>query len=235
MFDIVVLTEDEEAVTKALGIVDPVIERIATVKSQQHPLYRAAPGGVVLKLRGIKGQVPIGSMGGGMWRMLGLALSLASARGGVLLVDEIDTGPPLHGDGGYVADDRRTSGPPCRFRCSPRRTAATATRVWGRPWNPTWATSPFRGSSGIVEKRSVSRTEPSWQPASATSRSGEWLPGIAETTPESCSWRVRRTSVYSRTSWKRTASCGRIPPASPVFIEPYGSVDEILKPESHCA
>ena len=27
-----------------------------------------------------------------MWRMLGLALALANAKGGVLLVDEIDTG-----------------------------------------------------------------------------------------------------------------------------------------------
>src|SRR5580693_1870751 len=31
-------------------------------------------------------------MGDGMWRMLGIALSLVRAKGGVLLVDEIDTG-----------------------------------------------------------------------------------------------------------------------------------------------
>jgi AAA15 family ATPase/GTPase len=36
--------------------------------------------------------VPIGSMGDGIWRILGLALSTISARGGVLLIDEIDTG-----------------------------------------------------------------------------------------------------------------------------------------------
>ena len=47
---------------------------------------------MVVKLRETNGQVPIGSLGDGMWRMLGLALSISSAGGGVLLVDEIDTG-----------------------------------------------------------------------------------------------------------------------------------------------
>jgi AAA15 family ATPase/GTPase len=37
-------------------------------------------------------RVPIGSMGDGIWRLLGIALALVSARGGVLLVDEIDSG-----------------------------------------------------------------------------------------------------------------------------------------------
>lgn len=51
-----------------------------------------APVKQVVKLRETNGQVPIGSLGDGMWRMLGLALSISSAGGGVLLVDEIDTG-----------------------------------------------------------------------------------------------------------------------------------------------
>jgi AAA15 family ATPase/GTPase len=37
-------------------------------------------------------RIPIGSMGDGIWRLLGVALALVSAREGVLLVDEIDTG-----------------------------------------------------------------------------------------------------------------------------------------------
>lgn len=37
-------------------------------------------------------RIPIGSMGDGIWRLLGIALALVQARGGVLLVDEIDTG-----------------------------------------------------------------------------------------------------------------------------------------------
>ena len=87
-----VLTPKEEAITQALRIVEPAIERIAPVADDRSRLYRDAPGGVVLKLRGVADRVPIGSTGDGMWRMLGLALSISNAGGGVLLVDEIDTG-----------------------------------------------------------------------------------------------------------------------------------------------
>ena len=86
-----VFTKKGEAIKQALRIVEPAVEDIAPVADDRRP-YRDSPGGVVLKLRGIEGQVPIGSMGDGMWRMLGLALSVASVGGGVLLVDEIDTG-----------------------------------------------------------------------------------------------------------------------------------------------
>jgi AAA15 family ATPase/GTPase len=44
-------------------------------------------------------QVPIGSMGDGIWQILGLALSIVNAKDGILMVDEIDTG--LH----YTAMD----------------------------------------------------------------------------------------------------------------------------------
>ena len=87
-----VLTPKEDAITKALRIVEPAIERIAPVADDRAHFTRNAPGGVVLKLREVVDRVPIGSVGDGMWRMLGLALSLANAEGGVLLVDEIDTG-----------------------------------------------------------------------------------------------------------------------------------------------
>ena len=87
-----VFTDKDEPIKQALRIVEPAIENIAPVADDRRLLDRDAPGGVVLKLRGVAGQVPIGSMGDGTWRMLGLALSLANARGGVLLVDEIDTG-----------------------------------------------------------------------------------------------------------------------------------------------
>ena len=87
-----VFTDKDEAVKQALRIVEPDIEAIAPVADERRFLYRDAPGGVVLELRGIAGQGPIGSMGDGTWRMLGLALSISNAAGGVLLVDEIDTG-----------------------------------------------------------------------------------------------------------------------------------------------
>ena len=37
-------------------------------------------------------RVPVGSMGYGVWRLLGIALALVRAEGGILLIDEIDTG-----------------------------------------------------------------------------------------------------------------------------------------------
>jgi AAA15 family ATPase/GTPase len=36
--------------------------------------------------------VPIGSLGDGIWRMLGLALAIVNTRDGFLFIDEIDTG-----------------------------------------------------------------------------------------------------------------------------------------------
>ena len=91
-FSKLVLTPEEAAITRALRIVEPDIERIAPVADDRGRHDRNAPGGVVIKLREVADRVPIGSLGDGMWRMLGLALSLSNAKGGVLLVDEIDTG-----------------------------------------------------------------------------------------------------------------------------------------------
>ena len=87
-----VLTPMEESITQALRSVEPAVERVAPVVDEPARADLHSPGGMVVKLRDGAGRVPIGSMGDGMWRMLGLALSLANARGGVLLVDEIDTG-----------------------------------------------------------------------------------------------------------------------------------------------
>ncbi|MEM9493163.1 MAG: AAA family ATPase, partial [Myxococcota bacterium] len=84
----VALTEDEDRVIEALQTIEPTIERIGLAGAD----YRADRGSIVVRLRGQKQRVPIGSMGDGMWRMLNLALVLVETRGGFLLVDEIDTG-----------------------------------------------------------------------------------------------------------------------------------------------
>lgn len=86
-----VLTPKDEAITQALRLVEPAVERIAPALDERG-LDRDAPGGVKVKLREIDDPVPIGSMGDGVWRILGLALSITNSGGGVLLVDEIDTG-----------------------------------------------------------------------------------------------------------------------------------------------
>lgn len=91
LFDQVVLTPEETLLYEALDTIEPKIERIASVSSERYR-YLGEHGGFVVRLSGSESRVPIGSLGDGIWRMLGLALSLVSAKGGVLLVDEIDTG-----------------------------------------------------------------------------------------------------------------------------------------------
>lgn len=89
LFESIVLTPEEDTVIEALRSIEPSIERIAPLGGSRH---RGDRGGMVVKLTGNRQRLPIGSMGDGIWRMLGIALSLVRARGGILLVDEIDTG-----------------------------------------------------------------------------------------------------------------------------------------------
>lgn len=86
LWDIVHLTPEEDKVVEALQILDPAVERIGFASRQ------TSNSGIRLKLRGQQEPVPLGSMGDGMRRILTLATSAIVAEGGVLLVDEIDTG-----------------------------------------------------------------------------------------------------------------------------------------------
>ncbi|MEQ1737360.1 MAG: ATP-binding protein, partial [Rhodoglobus sp.] len=88
LFEAAVLTDDEAVVLQALRTVEPGIERLASVGFRQpRPSRRGGIDMLVASQR-----LPIGSMGDGIWRLLGIALALVRARGGILLVDEIDTG-----------------------------------------------------------------------------------------------------------------------------------------------
>jgi predicted ATPase len=80
------LTPEEDQVTTALRIIDPQIERIALVGDLR--VWRR----FFVRLSGSEQRLPLGSVGDGSKRLLALALHLVSARGGYLLVDEIDTG-----------------------------------------------------------------------------------------------------------------------------------------------
>ncbi|MGB2984425.1 MAG: ATP-binding protein [Phycisphaerae bacterium] len=94
LFEDIVLKPEEDLVIQALKTIEPTIERIATT-SKESRYYRGYPGergGIVVKCAGVDQRTPIGSLGDGIWRMLGLALALVHAENGVLLVDEIDTG-----------------------------------------------------------------------------------------------------------------------------------------------
>lgn len=92
MWNKIALTPHESLVLRALQFLEPKIERIAA-QSSPDPYYSTqSRSGFILKLSGVDQPVPIGSMGDGMWRMLAMAIAITQCRGGVLLVDEIDTG-----------------------------------------------------------------------------------------------------------------------------------------------
>lgn len=88
----VTLTPNETLVLNALQFLDPEIERIAAQVNTPSFYGSQSRGGFIVKRKGIEQPIPIGSMGDGMWRMLAMAIALTQCKGGVLLVDEIDTG-----------------------------------------------------------------------------------------------------------------------------------------------
>jgi AAA15 family ATPase/GTPase len=90
LFNQFVLKPEEKDIIQALQNIDPMIERIASLGDRYTSVQRR--GGFVIKRRDDDNPVPIGSMGDGIWRILGLALTAAGSKGGILLVDEIDTG-----------------------------------------------------------------------------------------------------------------------------------------------
>jgi predicted ATP-dependent endonuclease of OLD family len=86
LWDTITLTPKEDNVVAALQILEPDVERISFTSR------RTLTSGILVKLRHQSKPVPLGSMGDGMRRILTLAMSIAVAEKGVLLVDEIDTG-----------------------------------------------------------------------------------------------------------------------------------------------
>ena len=93
LWQAVALNPEEDSVVNALRILEPDIERVAYVADEGRRSYPlGSREGMVVKLQSLEQRVPIGTMGDGMWRMLALALALVQSKGGVLLVDEVDTG-----------------------------------------------------------------------------------------------------------------------------------------------
>lgn len=92
LWDKVALSPDEGLVLHALQFLDPDVERIAALAAGRTLPSQPARGGFIVKRRHVDNPIPIGSLGDGMWRMLALAVAITQCRGGVLLVDEIDTG-----------------------------------------------------------------------------------------------------------------------------------------------
>jgi len=83
LWDDLVLTPGESEVISALKIIEPGIEKLAFLGENR---------GIIVKLKSSEERLPLGNLGGGLRHLLALVLNLLSARGGFLLVDEIDTG-----------------------------------------------------------------------------------------------------------------------------------------------
>lgn len=88
LFGAVALTEQETQITEALQIIDPTIERVALAVGDAHVLA----SNLFVRCKGQSQRLPIGIMSDGIQRLLALALALVNTRGGILLIDEIDTG-----------------------------------------------------------------------------------------------------------------------------------------------
>jgi predicted ATP-dependent endonuclease of OLD family len=85
LFETIVLTPDENIVMQALKNIEPNIMRIAPGRSGNQ-------GSFYVQLIGDDQRFPIGNMGDGVSRILGIFLAIVNSKDGILLVDEVDTG-----------------------------------------------------------------------------------------------------------------------------------------------
>ena len=77
---------EKVALTEAMRIIAPETEDFALLHSREQV------ASLRLRMKGREGPVPIKTMGDGMNRLFGLGMALACAKGGILLVDEIENG-----------------------------------------------------------------------------------------------------------------------------------------------
>ena len=89
MWDQVITDGRESEVIEAMRILAPNLASIHFLSAES--AYRGRAG-VLAAFEGTRRRAPLGSYGDGMRRLLALSLSLIRSEGGVLLVDEIDTG-----------------------------------------------------------------------------------------------------------------------------------------------
>lgn len=95
MWNQVLRDKREREVREAMRILEPNLEDIVFQTGEAYRPYArsfAGRSGVLVSFAGDTRRVPLGSMGDGMRRLLALSISLIHARGGYLVIDEIDTG-----------------------------------------------------------------------------------------------------------------------------------------------
>lgn len=86
LWEKVVLTDAEDDVVEAMRLISPDVDDFAVLPSETNR------SSVRIRFRDAERPVSLKTMGDGMNRMFGIALALASAKGGILLVDEIENG-----------------------------------------------------------------------------------------------------------------------------------------------
>lgn len=86
LWEKVVLTDAKKDVIDAMRIIAPETEDFALLHRHERV------SSLRLRVKDREGSVPIKTMGDGMNRLFGLGMALACAKGGILLVDEIENG-----------------------------------------------------------------------------------------------------------------------------------------------
>ncbi len=94
MWDRAALTDAESYLLRALRIIEPEVSGLAFVRKEEtlRPREDSRSRVAIVKLEGQSSPIPLASMGDGMTRLLQLVLSLFSAKGGLLLLDEFENG-----------------------------------------------------------------------------------------------------------------------------------------------
>ncbi len=92
-WDKIVFTEHENIVKQALRIIEPELENLTFVKSEEYfrpmrEFHRSAK----VKMSNLLRPIPLNSLGDGMLRIFQLLLKVFSAKGGFLLIDEFENG-----------------------------------------------------------------------------------------------------------------------------------------------
>ena len=88
LWDSIALKEEEKQVVGALQIISDDIEAVSMIGSDAGSRSRTA----IAKSRAYPNPIPLRTFGDGVNRLFGIILSLSCAKGGVLLVDEIENG-----------------------------------------------------------------------------------------------------------------------------------------------
>jgi len=90
LWDNVSLTALESDVIQALRIIAPEAERVNLIGDTQYRRQRERIP--IVKIQGLDEPLPLRSLGEGMNRLFGIALALVNAKGGILLIDEVESG-----------------------------------------------------------------------------------------------------------------------------------------------